>query len=312
MPVTLDWLGCATYRLTIDDLVVFCDGYMDRVPSAPDVGMTTADVDRADYVLVGHSHFDHIAGVETIASNTGARVIASNESVRVLRDAGVDSQQLMPSQGGERHELAPGITVRVIPSLHSCIWEGGSWDPNEVVIGHYGLSEHEKQEVRDRSGGRSNRRGSEIGNQASKPDAMTVQQMEEHQASTIGSNVDGGVLAYLFETPYGSIFWQDTSGCWTRLLSDLRPDFAIVAMAGRANIDGDPIQGSLAQYVARVTDLLRPSRLTLGHHDNWMPPLTRDLTSEDALSAVRSEISKVSPSSELVQLPYLSGFTVFE
>lgn len=35
MPVTLDWLGCATFRLTIDDLVLSLDACIDRVPSAP-------------------------------------------------------------------------------------------------------------------------------------------------------------------------------------------------------------------------------------------------------------------------------------
>ncbi|TMA44872.1 MAG: MBL fold metallo-hydrolase [Deltaproteobacteria bacterium] len=56
MRVTLDWLGVATFRLTIGNLVVFLDAYLDRVPAAPPVGLTTADVARADYVLVGHSH----------------------------------------------------------------------------------------------------------------------------------------------------------------------------------------------------------------------------------------------------------------
>ena len=39
MTVTLDWLGCATFRLTVDDLVIFLDAYIDRVPSAPPVGI---------------------------------------------------------------------------------------------------------------------------------------------------------------------------------------------------------------------------------------------------------------------------------
>ena len=67
MHVTLDWLGCATFRLTIGDLVVFLDAYMDRVPSAPPVGLSSHEVERADFVLVGHAHFDHIAGAEVIA-----------------------------------------------------------------------------------------------------------------------------------------------------------------------------------------------------------------------------------------------------
>src|SRR5438046_1194671 len=114
MRVTLDWLGCATFRLNIgEDLVVFLDGYMDRVPTAPPVGLSTAEVERADFVLVGHSHFDHIAGVETIARNTGAKVIGSHESCRVMREQEVAPDQLLPSQGGERHRLSSEVTVRV-------------------------------------------------------------------------------------------------------------------------------------------------------------------------------------------------------
>src|SRR5213593_1194998 len=100
MTVTLDWLGCATFRLTIDDAVVFLDAYMDRVTRAEKVGLTTAEVERADYILVGHSHFDHLAGAEVIATQTGARVIGSNETARVLLEAGVPEPQLLRAQGG--------------------------------------------------------------------------------------------------------------------------------------------------------------------------------------------------------------------
>ena len=40
MTVILDWLGCATFRLTVDDLVIFLDAYIDRVPSAPPLRST--------------------------------------------------------------------------------------------------------------------------------------------------------------------------------------------------------------------------------------------------------------------------------
>jgi L-ascorbate metabolism protein UlaG (beta-lactamase superfamily) len=60
--IALEWLGTATFRLTIGELVVFLDAYMDRVPAAPPVGLSATDVTRADFVLVGHSHFDHLAG----------------------------------------------------------------------------------------------------------------------------------------------------------------------------------------------------------------------------------------------------------
>jgi hypothetical protein len=75
---------------------------------------------------------------------------------------------------------------------------------------------------------------------------------------------DGGALAYLFETPVGSILWKDTSGHWAAVLRDLRPDVAILAAAGRANIDGEPVQGSLAEFIAQEVELLHPRQVLLG------------------------------------------------
>ncbi len=47
MIVTLDWLGVATFRLIVDEQVIFLDAYMDRVPAAPSVGLRAGEVDRA-------------------------------------------------------------------------------------------------------------------------------------------------------------------------------------------------------------------------------------------------------------------------
>src|SRR4030095_10752468 len=42
--------------------------------------------------------------------------------------------------------------------------------------------------------------------------------------SSQGARGDGGALVFLFETPAGSLFYQDTSGHWSGILRDLRPD----------------------------------------------------------------------------------------
>ena len=55
------------------------------------------------------------------------------------------------------------------------------------------------------------------------------------------------------------LLYQDTSGHWSGVLRDLRPDVAILAAAGRGNIDGEPIQGSLAEFVARQVEMLQPA-----------------------------------------------------
>ena len=304
MTITLDWLGCATFRLTIDDLVIFLDAYMDRVPSAPDVGLTTDQVDKADYVLVGHSHFDHLAGAEVIARNTGARVIGSNETARVLQEAEVADGQLLRAQGGEHFRLSADVRVRVYPSLHSCIWVGGSWKTDKMVTGHYGLTEDERAAVRDESGGGIGERA-----EAASPDELAA--MDKHMTDCLGSTETGGALAYVIDTPEGSIFFHDTSGVWTGVAQNLRPDVAIIAMAGRGNINGEPIQGSLAQFVGKMSELMRPPRIVLGHHDHWMPPMTHDMTSDDALAPVREELARVTPRAELLDLGFQDGTVLF-
>ena len=304
MTVTLDWLGCATFRLMIDDLVIFLDAYMDRVPLAPDVGLTTDRVKKAAYVLIGHSHFDHLAGAEVIARNTGAKVIGSNESARVLLDAEVSNDQLLRAQGGEHFRLSEDVTVRVYPSLHSCIWVGGSWQTDKHVTGHYGLTEDERASVRaGQSVG--------IGEAPEAPDPEAVAAMQAHRAECLGSRETGGALAYMIDTPEGSIFYHDTSGVWTSVARNLRPDVAILAMAGRGNIDGEPIQGSLAQFVGKMSELLRPPRIVLGHHDHWMPPMTADMTGEDSLRPVREELAAVTPRAKLLKLGFQDGTVLF-
>jgi hypothetical protein len=88
---------------------------------------------------------------------------------------------------------------------------------------------------------------------------------------------DGGALVYLLETPDGSLLYQDTSGHWSGVLNGLRPDVAILAAAGRGNVDGEPVQGSLAEFIAAEAAALRPGKVVLGHHDNWLPGFSVDL-----------------------------------
>src|SRR5436190_6074661 len=122
MVATLDWYGCATFRLRLPGAVVFLDAYIDRVPGAPGTGLTADDIDEADWIVVGHSHFDHLWGAERIARRTGATIIGSHETVRVMEAQGVPMSQLLAVAGGERIRLSDDVTVSVYPSLHSCVW----------------------------------------------------------------------------------------------------------------------------------------------------------------------------------------------
>ena len=149
MDIRLAWYGTSTFRLTIGHTIIFLDAYLDRVPEAPPIGLGSSDVDRADFVLIGHSHFDHILGAETIALNTGATLVGSYESVRVMTENGVPEDQLMAVSGGEPVQLASGIRVRGVPGLHSCLWARGSrTDSDKCCIGGEGLSHQDRLALR--------------------------------------------------------------------------------------------------------------------------------------------------------------------
>jgi len=298
VPATLDWYGCATFRLTVGDVVVFLDAYVDRVPQAPGTGLTADDVDRADWILVGHSHFDHLWGAERIARRTGATIVGSFETVRVMEQQGVPMSRLLPVAGGERLQLAEGVTASVYPSLHSCVWTHGQMQQSgEVCLGDLGVTHQERLA-----------RFADLAAHF----AGLGDDVRDHLArSSQGPRGDGGALVYVIDTPEGSVLYQDTSGHWSGILTtlahELRPDVAILAAAGRGNVDGEPVQGSLAEFVARQAWLVKPRRVVLSHHDDWLPGFS---VATD-VGPIREHLARWVPKAELVELGYLDGYELF-
>src|SRR5688572_3159162 len=256
---------------------------MDRAAGAPDVGMTSDRVTQADFALIGHAHWDHLAGADVIARNTGARVIGSHESGRVLRERGVDDAQLWRAQGGEHFRLSDDVTVRVYPSLHSCIWSRAA-RPGTLVTGDYGVTEDERE---GRLARNRERASAAAGGERLRPEWAH-------------SNSTGGALDYLIDTPDGTTFFQDSMGYWSGIYGGLRADLAILAAAGRGNIDGEPIQGSVEQFIVRECELLRPRQVIFSHHDNFAGASgAPDLTD---LTPVHEELARVLPRLEVVTM----------
>ena len=294
MKTTLDWYGCATFRLTLGELVVFLDAYIDRVDGAMGTGLVADDIDRCDLIVVGHSHFDHLWGAERIARKTKATIIGSYETVRVMQAQGIPADQLMPVSGGERVRLADGVFVSVYPSLHSCVWSHSAMpSAADVCVGDLGVTHQERQA-----------RFAKLGELFSELGPGVVEHLV---ASNQDARGDGGALIYVFDTPAGQLLYQDTSGYWTGIVSALHPDVAIIAAAGRGNIDGEPIQGSLAQFVARQASLIRPRRVILSHHDDWLP----GFSTRTDLAPIREELARFAPTVILDELGYLDGHELF-
>jgi L-ascorbate metabolism protein UlaG (beta-lactamase superfamily) len=287
---TLDWYGCATFRMQTAGLTILLDAYVDRVPGAAGTGLTADDVDACDWIVVGHSHFDHLWGAERVMANTNARLIGSYETIRVMERAGVALDRMICVAGGETVDLGNEVRVSVYPSQHSCVWSHGQMSQaDEVCIGDLGLTLQEQQK--------------RFASLASHLGGLGEEAIRHFTEGSQGARGDGGALVFLFDAPEGRVLYQDTSGHWTGVLRDLRPDVAILAAAGRGNIDGEPIQGSLAQFVARQVDLVRPRRVVLCHHDDWLPGFSIPTDVEP----IRAEIARVAPRTELLEPGYLDA-----
>ncbi len=318
MVTTLDWFGCATFRLQTPDLTIFLDAYIDRPDTAagPMPRQTADDVDVADWILIGHSHFDHLYGAERIMANTNATLIGSYESIRIMEQAGVSADRMIAIGGGETIDLAledgRGADVRVTayPSQHSCVWSqvpdphdpdeaasGEMLPPDAVCLGDLGVTWQQQQA---RMATLMQYLGTELDASAS---AHLAASMVGHSPRG-----DGGALVFVIETPQGSIFYQDTSGHWSGIIEQLQADTAILAAAGRANIDGEPIQGSLADFVGQQAAALGAAEIILGHHDNWLPGFSIPTDVEP----IRAAISEHAPAATLLDLGYLDHTQILQ
>lgn len=75
MTIELTWLGHASWQLKTGQHTILVDPFLDDSPTAP----LKAHEVAADFILVSHGHFDHIADAAKIANRTGATVVSNYE-----------------------------------------------------------------------------------------------------------------------------------------------------------------------------------------------------------------------------------------
>ncbi|MEV7797088.1 MBL fold metallo-hydrolase [Streptomyces sp. NPDC087512] len=125
------WLGTSGWRIDVEGRTVLFDPYVTRFKTGlfdgglkpgtklrSDPQRVREHIGRPEIVLVSHSHWDHIADVPYIAKATGARIVGTETTFHLLVAFGVEPGQISVVKGGEVLDF-DGITVQVVPSLHS-------------------------------------------------------------------------------------------------------------------------------------------------------------------------------------------------
>ena len=126
----LTWLGHGSWNLETDGHRVLLDPFLDQSPTAP---VQSSDVE-ADFILVSHGHFDHVADVATVAKRTGAQVIAIFEIAEWFRTTH-DIENVLGMNIGGGVQLPFGH-VKMTPALHSSQLPDGSYggEPAGFVV----------------------------------------------------------------------------------------------------------------------------------------------------------------------------------
>src|SRR5215831_5949381 len=113
------WTGYSNFELAYNERIILLDAYFDRGSIYPPLGFKAADVRRADVILLGHGHFDHMSDAAAVAGKTGAVVVAAPVTVERLEKEPLDRKQIrtVTGRGGEVLSFN-GFTIEPILGRH--------------------------------------------------------------------------------------------------------------------------------------------------------------------------------------------------
>lgn len=130
----LTWFGHAAFRVvTPKGKVLYIDPWLSN-PMNPAAGKdkdALAGIDKADYILVTHGHFDHVGDSVALAKKTGARLVTNFElGSNMAKLLGYPKDQMgfdsLMNIGGEIRIADGEVTVAMVPAIHS----SGMQDPH--------------------------------------------------------------------------------------------------------------------------------------------------------------------------------------
>jgi len=221
--VRLKYLGTAGWEISDGRTTLLVDPYLTRLhmtspnddvlpgdtrrrftstdAAESDTATIDTHVQRADFILITHTHTDHALDVPYIARKTGATVIGTESARNLARAYGIAGDKLIVARGGDDLEFE-GWSVRVIPSLHGIL-----------------------------------RRAPFLRRDPNAPPAPAVIPTDAASPLHLNQFAEGGTLAYLIRIGGRQILVFGSMNYIEREVEGLRPDVALIgAMPERREI----------------------------------------------------------------------------
>jgi L-ascorbate metabolism protein UlaG (beta-lactamase superfamily) len=117
--LAIRWTGFTNYELAYNARVILLDTYFDRGSTFPPLGFSASDVKRADLILIGHAHVDHMSDAAAVGARTGALVVGAPVTTEKLATQAIPQSQVktVTGRGGELLRFQ-GFTVEPILGRH--------------------------------------------------------------------------------------------------------------------------------------------------------------------------------------------------
>ena len=242
------WTGYANFELVYNGQIILLDTYFDRGAMFPLLGFKAADVKRADVILLGHGHVDHMSDAASVGARTGAVVVGAPVTTEKLATQNIDMKQVrtVTGRGGELLRFK-GYTV-------------------EPILGRHGEPPHEVVEAFDRA------------LKATTAPATAEQAKERAEIRARGTAdkrvVGEGTIAYLITLDNGfRILFRDSGGIVTEYEKAAmarvgRVDLALVAVSA-AFLNTLTVERALEHMRAYRPDVFMPAHHDGPYNDLW-------------------------------------------
>jgi L-ascorbate metabolism protein UlaG (beta-lactamase superfamily) len=263
-PATLAvrWTGYANFELVYNGQILLLDTYFDRGAMFPPLGFKAAEVKRADVILLGHGHVDHMSDAASVGAQTGAIVVGAPVTTEKLLTQTIDPKQVrtVTGRGGEVLQFK-GFKVEPILGRHG--------EPESAVVDAF---EHALKAT-------------------TKP-ATPAEAAERAAIRARGTSdkrvVAEGTLAFLITLDNGfRILFRDSGGIVTdyekaAMARVGRVDLALVAVSA-AFLNTLTVQRALEHLRAYKPDVYMPAHHDGPYNNLWRPtePLFQAMKDEN-------------------------------
>ncbi len=270
--LTVRWLGTVNLELTYKGKVILLSAYYDRGPRMPSIGFTPDQVIRADYIFLGHAHFDHMSDAAQVALQTGAQVFGHQTVNTVLQAQGVPANQRVVVQNGDVFHF-DGFTVEAVHIYHSAYLNQLTPPAIEALSAPFVNAVW----------------GAPTAAEAAAENA--IQAKGSFDSSIPGS----GVFAYLltFDNNFTFMFYDSMNPIITDSVKNVmqriggRTDFATVGYQGASPQTAIP-------YSLPEIQIFNPRYFIPGHYDR-SPNRRLDLALEPLFATIREEMPGTTP-----------------